>query len=93
LSSKQPPRSISYNGKVLDEPFDSTAFKTTLDYLKHQGVDVQYQCLEGYCGACRCKLIEGEVDYPIYPMAVIRDGEVLTCCSVPLSDLKMADPF
>ena len=93
LSSDQKTKNIIYNGKLLAKPFDSTRHKSTLSYLEEQGIDVHYQCLEGYCGACRCKISSGEVDYPIYPMAMVRDGEILTCCSVPLNDLELADPF
>jgi ferredoxin len=78
---------------LLDAPFDGNRHKSTLAFLEQQGIDVHYQCLEGYCGACRCKLVKGEVEYPIFPMACIRDGEILSCCSVPVTDLELADPF
>ena len=78
---------------MLSPPFNSTVHKNLLNYLKLQGIDVHYQCLEGYCGACRCKIISGEVDYPIFPMACIRDGEILTCCSLPTDDIELAPPF
>ena len=86
-------KTIIYNGKPLSSKFNSARHKNLLSYLEQQGIEIHYQCLEGYCGACRCKLIKGQIDYPIFPMACIRDGEMLTCCSVPLSDLEIADPF
>lgn len=82
-----------YNGEPLAKDFDSATDKTTLSYLESQGKEIHYQCLEGYCGACRCKIHAGEVDYPIFPMAFVREGEILTCCSVPISDIELADPF
>jgi ferredoxin len=93
LSSNPQGKSVKYNGEPLQQPFDSSRHKTTLSYLEEQGIEIHYQCLEGYCGACRCKLVSGEVDYPIFPMACIREGEILTCCSVPTTDLELADPF
>ena len=84
---------VSYNGQALEVPFDPKRHKNLITYLAEQGVDVHYQCLEGYCGACRCKLVSGEVDYPIFPMAFIRDDEMLACCSQPVTDVALADPF
>jgi len=93
LSSNSKAIKITYNGKVLDKPFDPSRHKSILAYLEEQGIEIHYQCLEGYCGACRCKQISGDIDYPIFPMACIRQGEMLTCCSLPQTDLEMADPF
>lgn len=93
MSSDNTTKNITYNGRLLETPFDGSRHKSTLSYLEEQGIDVHYQCLEGYCGACRCKMTKGEIEYPIFPMACIRDGEILTCCSVPLTDLELADPF
>jgi ferredoxin len=93
LSSNSSQQSIKYNDELLPQAFDSSRHKTTLSYLEEQGIEVHYQCLEGYCGACRCKLVSGEVEYPVFPMACIRAGEILTCCSVPMTNLELADPF
>ena len=93
LSSSSGVKYITYNGRLLEKPFDPSRHKNLLSYLEEQGVEVHYQCLEGYCGACRCKLLDGEIEYPIFPMACVRDGEMLTCCSLPLGDLVLSDPF
>ncbi|MFT4929827.1 MAG: ferredoxin [Phenylobacterium sp.] len=84
---------VVYNDVALEKDFDSATDKTLLGYLESNDQEIHYQCLEGYCGACRCKMISGEVEYPIFPMAMIRKGEILTCCSVPVSDVELADPF
>ena len=42
---------------------------TLLESLETQGVEIQYQCREGYCGSCRVELIDGEVYYYEEPMA------------------------
>lgn len=37
---------------------------TILQLLHHFGVDVKFECKDGYCGVCRCKKpIEGGVKY------------------------------
>ncbi len=34
-----------------------------LEVLKDNAVPISYSCLSGRCGTCRCKVIEGEVNY------------------------------
>jgi ferredoxin len=56
-----------------------------LDSLEIAGVSIQSHCRSGFCGACRTKLIEGEVEYTTEPLAYIEDDEVLPCCCKPKS--------
>jgi len=63
--------------------------KNLLESLEAQQVQVPYQCREGYCGSCRTQLISGQVAYLQEPMAWLNDGEILPCCCVPKSDLKL----
>lgn len=65
---------------------------TLLESLEAQGVEVQYQCREGYCGSCRVKLLEGQVHYFDEPMAFIDDDEILPCCCVPKTPLTIKVP-
>ncbi|AJQ94043.1 class I ribonucleotide reductase maintenance protein YfaE [Gynuella sunshinyii] len=62
---------------------------TLLESLEAQGVQVPYQCRDGYCGSCRTTLLAGEVAYLQEPMAWLNDGEVLPCCCVPKSNLSL----
>lgn len=63
--------------------------QSLLQSMEQQNIDVQYHCREGYCGACRTKLICGEVDYTTDPLAFIDDDEILPCCCEPVSDLEL----
>lgn len=60
-----------------------------LESLEAQGVQLPYQCREGYCGGCRTDLLEGEVAYLQEPMAWINEGEILPCCCVPKTPIKL----
>lgn len=60
-----------------------------LESLESQGVDINFQCREGYCGSCRVKLLQGKVHYLLDPMAWLSDNEVLTCCTIPTSDIQI----
>ncbi|KZZ40340.1 hypothetical protein A3759_04545 [Thalassolituus sp. HI0120] len=62
---------------------------TLLDSLEAQNIEVHYQCREGYCGSCRVQLLQGEVHYNEEPMAWINDDEILPCCCIPKSDIKI----
>jgi ferredoxin len=36
--------------------------------LESHQVEVEYQCREGYCGSCRCRLVSGQVDWIAEPL-------------------------
>ena len=63
-----------------------------LETLEQAKGEVPYQCREGFCGACRAKLLSGSTEYINEPLAFVRDGEVLLCCSKPCSDITIALP-
>lgn len=60
-----------------------------LEAMETQGVQMPYQCREGYCGACRTKLIKGEVAYLQEPIAWLNENEVLPCCCIPIKDIEI----
>lgn len=75
---------ITVNGQQVsgnnDEPL--------LVQLERAGLQPEYQCRNGMCGACRCKLIAGQVDQR-EAMAFVAPGEILACRSIPTSDLSL----
>jgi len=50
---------LAQTGKTVRVPKD----KTILEVLQDEGVDVEWGCSEGVCGACIVDVIEGEVDH------------------------------
>lgn len=58
-----------------------------LETLKQHQVPIEYQCQQGYCGACRTPLLQGEVHYTETPLAPLQATEILPCCCTPLSNL------
>ena len=86
MSETKQIRSIS----IANGPsFLSTPDNTLLADLEAQGIPIEYHCREGYCGACRCKLVSGKVDYTVDPLAFIDDDEILPCCTVALTDVVL----
>ncbi len=60
-----------------------------LNALQNNSVEMLYHCREGFCGACRCKLKSGSINYNNEPLAFVRKGEILTCCSTPVGDIEI----
>jgi ferredoxin len=63
--------------------------ETLLEGLERTGHEVEYQCRSGYCGGCRVRLLAGEVEYLEQPLAFIGADEILPCCCVPKSDIRI----
>lgn len=60
-----------------------------LECLEKHQIPANFHCRDGFCGACRTKLISGQVHYTTDPLAFIDDDEILTCCSKPCSDIRI----
>jgi ferredoxin len=73
--------------QTKEVPFQHAS--TLLESLEAQNIAVHYQCREGYCGSCRTQLLEGEVHYTEEPMAWINDDEILPCCCIPKTPLRI----
>ncbi|PWG74732.1 CDP-6-deoxy-delta-3,4-glucoseen reductase, partial [Enterococcus hirae] len=65
--------------KVRLEPsghqFEVQADEVILDAAIRQGLSVQYGCRNGVCGACKGKVVEGEIDYPGGLPGAVSDAE------------------
>jgi ferredoxin len=61
--------------------------KTILATLERENIESHFHCKDGFCGACRCSLKEGTVEYQQYPLAYIGEDEILTCCAYPTSNI------
>lgn len=62
---------------------------TLLQHIESKNIDVHFHCREGYCGACRTKLIDGTVEYTTDPLAFIDDDEILPCCCKASSNIHI----
>ncbi len=85
--SKEIQPKINVAGKVV---YYKNNKQTLLECLESAQVEVHYHCRDGFCGACRVKLIEGDINYPQgEPLAFVGEGEVLACCCIPVSDITL----
>ncbi|WP_369138321.1 2Fe-2S iron-sulfur cluster-binding protein [Modestobacter versicolor] len=65
-----------------------------LDAARAQGTDVPFSCLGGMCGACRARVVEGEVDMVAnhqLSAAEVAAGSVLTCRTRPVGPSVTVD--
>ena len=66
--------------------------ETILDAALRHGITLPYGCRDGVCGACKSRLIEGDVDYGMFEPRALSGAEMaagytLLCQSRPLSDV------
>ena len=80
---------VHRDGVVESEYEHTTSDRTLLESLQNNKTEVLYHCKEGFCGACRCKLKSGSITYINEPLACVRKGEILTCCSKPEQDIEI----
>ena len=74
--------------------FVAEAGETVLNAALRQGVMLPYGCGDGSCGACRAKVVSGQVEHGSAPSHVLSDqdraaGVALLCCASANSDLAI----
>ena len=72
--------------------FAAEADETLLDAALRQGLIIPYGCKDGACGACKGKVLEGQVDHGKAQPHALKDEEkaaglTLYCCAKAQSDL------
>ena len=72
--------------------FEVETGETVLNAAFRQGISLPHGCKEGQCSACKCNLIEGDVDLLKYSTFALSDGEretggILLCRSLATEDL------
>ncbi|MEM5535050.1 class I ribonucleotide reductase maintenance protein YfaE [Neptuniibacter pectenicola] len=65
---------------------------TLLDALEVQEIPAPYNCRGGYCGCCKVRLIEGDVEYVQESLLDLQDDEILTCCCIPKTHIELELP-
>ena len=82
--------------RITTEPsghqFDVEPGNTLLRAALEAGINLPYGCRNGACGACKGRVVSGQVDRGFYAEGALTADEVakgyaLFCCARPLSDL------
>lgn len=72
--------------------FEVEEGETVLNAAFRQGISLPHGCKEGQCSACKCNLLEGEVELLRYSTFALSDGErenggILLCRSLAQDDM------
>jgi ferredoxin len=62
---------------------------TLLEFGEGAGVKLASNCRSGVCGACKVKLRSGAVAHLLDAPFPLAPDDVLTCCAVPLGDVRL----
>ncbi|WP_432289293.1 2Fe-2S iron-sulfur cluster binding domain-containing protein (plasmid) [Aminobacter sp. BA135] len=68
--------------------------ETVLNAAFRQGIALPHGCKEGQCSACKCVLLDGEVDMLKYSTFALNDmekdtGHILLCRAIAYSDMEV----
>lgn len=62
-----------------------------LEIAEASGIDPDFSCRKGVCGACKTKIISGTVKYRSQPTAEHSVDEALICCAVPAKNTELLE--
>jgi ferredoxin-NADP reductase/MOSC domain-containing protein YiiM/ferredoxin len=79
---------VSFTRSGLTVPWDSR-FGSLLEFAEACDVPVRWSCRVGVCHTCESGLIDGKIDYSPEPLDRPADGNILICCSTPLSEIEL----
>jgi propane monooxygenase reductase subunit len=74
--------------------FEVEEGETVLNAAFRQGISLPHGCKEGQCSACKCQLLDGEVEMLKYSTFALNDGErdqggILLCRTIAYSDMEV----
>ncbi|BDR13089.1 class I ribonucleotide reductase maintenance protein YfaE [Vibrio sp. STUT-A11] len=69
---------------------ESNPSNTILETMEQAGLQPEYNCRDGHCGACRCTLESGEVEYVGFAMAYTQGEEILPCICKAKSNVSLS---
>jgi ferredoxin-NADP reductase/MOSC domain-containing protein YiiM len=79
---------VSFARSGLSVPWNSR-FQSLLEFAEACDIPVRWACRVGVCHMCESGLIGGKVGYSPEPLDRPMEGNVLICCSTPLSEIEL----
>ena len=76
---------IHYQGRQ----FSAAGHASLLDAIESQGLPIDSDCRTGSCGRCLLMVEDGQAKHRVAPECAVAPGQVLACCAVPLSDVRL----
>jgi ferredoxin-NADP reductase/MOSC domain-containing protein YiiM len=78
---------VSFARSGVAAHWDPIRYLSILDLAEACDVPVRWSCRAGVCHNCESGLVSGTVTYEPAPLDLPAEGNVLVCCSQPLSDV------
>ena len=78
---------VSFARSGIAAHWKSSAYQSILELAEACAVPVRWSCRSGVCHNCESGLVSGEVVYEPEPLEKPADGNLLVCCSQPVSDV------
>ena len=79
---------VSFTRSGLTVPW-SSHYGSLLDFAEACDVPVKWACRTGVCHRCESGLIDGKISYAPEPLDRPAEGNVLICCSSPLTAVEL----
>jgi ferredoxin-NADP reductase/MOSC domain-containing protein YiiM/ferredoxin len=79
---------VSFVRSGLTVPWDSQ-FGSLLEFAEACNVPVRWSCRMGVCHTCESGLIDGTIKYEPEPLDRPAEGNILICCSTPLTAVEL----
>ena len=75
------------SGKVVEW---QDRFESILELAEDQGIQIPFECRQGFCGECKVKMISGEVS--MEETQGLENGDedgnvILPCVAIPIKDV------
>ncbi|WP_105901973.1 2Fe-2S iron-sulfur cluster-binding protein [Vibrio gangliei] len=64
--------------------------QTILEAMEDARLEPEFMCRDGHCGACKCELASGEVEYVGFALAFTQPTEILPCICKAKSNLVLS---
>lgn len=85
--------SFKVNLNAGNNTFSVNEGESILDAALRNGLNFPYGCRNGACGACKCHLVQGQIDYRQSPEALseseIEQNIILSCQALPTEDVQL----
>jgi len=79
---------VSFTRSGLTVPWDSR-YQSLLEFAEACDVPVRWACRTGVCHNCESGLIDGKIRYASEPLDLPAEGNILICCSTPLTAIEL----
>lgn len=73
---------VTFTDSKLEQAWTPAA-GNLLAFAEAHGLQPDYGCRSGQCGACKATLVSGQIAYQTEPSLALADDEVLLCCAQP----------